>query len=61
MKKLIKQNKENSISFDIVISGLIKRFDRDLKDVIKRINEKLKRWCIGKGISMITIKFINLV
>ena len=44
IKKLVKQTEENDGSTDKVISGLIKRFDRNAIDNIERINEKLKRW-----------------
>ena len=53
IKKLVKEIEENDGSTDIVISGLIKRFDRNAIDDIERINEKLKRWCIGKGLTFI--------
>ena len=43
IKKLVKEIEENDGSADIVISGLIKRFDRNAIDDIERINEKLKR------------------
>ena len=41
IKKLVKETDENDGSTD-VISGLIKRFDRNAIDDIERINEKLK-------------------
>ena len=51
IKKLAKEIVENDGSTDIVISGLIKQFDRNAIDDIETINEKLKRWCIGKGLT----------
>ena len=42
IKKLVKETDENDGSTDVVISGLIKRFDRNAIDDIERINEKLK-------------------
>ena len=42
MKKLVKEIEENDGSTDIVISGLIKRFNHNAIDDIERINEKLK-------------------
>ena len=59
IKKLVKEIEENDGSTDIVISGLIKRFDRNAIDDIERINEKLKRWCIGKGLTFIDNNNIN--
>ena len=59
IKKLVKAIKENDSSTDIVISGLIKRFDRNAIDDIERINEKLRRWCIGKGLTFIDNNNIN--
>ena len=59
MRKLIKEIKENDGSTNIVISGLIKQFDRNAIDDIERINEKLKRWCIGKGLTFIDNNNIN--
>ena len=41
MKKLAKEIEENDGSTDIVISGLIKRFDFNAIDDIERVNEKL--------------------
>ena len=62
MKKLVKETEENYGSTDIVISGLIKRFDRNVIEDTERINEKLNRWCIGKGFTLlITIRLISLV
>ena len=62
MKKLVKETEENDGSTDIVISGLIKRFDRNVIEDTERINEKLNRWCIGKGFKLlITIILISLV
>ena len=59
IKKFVKEIEENDGSTDIVISGLIKRFDRNAIDDIERINEKLKRWCIGKGLAFIDNNNIN--
>ena len=53
------KNDENDGSTDIVISGLIKRFDCNAIDDIERVNEKLKRWCIGKGLTFIDNNNIN--
>ena len=53
MKKLVKEIEENDFSTDIVISGVIKRFDRSAIDDIERINEKLRRCCIGEGLTFI--------
>ena len=53
IKKSVKEIEENDGSADMVISGLIKRFDRNGIDDIERIKEKLKRWCIGKGLTFI--------
>ena len=43
MKKLVKQIEVNDGSTDILISGLIKLFDRNAIHDIERINEKLKQ------------------
>ena len=59
MKKLVKEIEENDGSTDIVISRLIKQFDPNAIDDIERINEKLKRWCIGKGLTFICNNKIN--
>ena len=59
MKKLAKEIKENEGSTDVVISGLIKRFDPDAMDDIERINEKLNECCIGKGLTFIDKTNIN--
>ena len=59
MKKLVKEIEENDGSTDIVISGLIKLFDRNAIDDIERINEKLKQWCIGKGLTFINKNNFN--
>ena len=59
IKKLVKEIEENDGSTDIVISGLIKRFDRNAIDDIERINEKIKRWCLGKGLTFIDNNNIN--
>ena len=59
IKKLVKEIEEDDGSTDIVISGLIKRFDRNATDDIERINEKLKRWCMGKGLTFIDNNNIN--
>ena len=59
MKKLVEEIEKNNGSTEIVISGLIKRFDRNAIDDIERINEKLKRWCIGKGLTFIDNNNIN--
>ena len=59
IKKLVKQIEENDGSTDKVISGLIKRFDRNAIDDIGKINEKLKRWCIGKRLTFIDNNNIN--
>ena len=59
IKKLVKEIEENDGSTDIVISGLIKRFDRNAIDDIERINEKLKPRCIGKGLTSIENNNIN--
>ena len=55
IKKLLKEIEENDGSTDIVISGLIKRFDRNAIDDIERI----KRWCVGKGLTFIDNNNIN--
>ena len=57
--KLVKEIEENDGSRDIVISELIKQFDRDATDGIERINEKLKRCCIAKGLTFIDNNNIN--
>ena len=57
--KLVKEIQENDGSTDIVISRLIKRFDRNAIDDIERIDEKLKRWCIGKGLTFTDNDNIN--
>ena len=59
IKKLVKEIEENDSSTDTVILGLIKRCDRNAIDDIERINEKLKRWCIGKGLTFIDNNNIN--
>ena len=59
IKKLVKEIEENDGSTDIVISGLIKRFDCNAIYDIERINEKLERWCIGKGFTFIDNNNIN--
>ena len=37
----------------VVISGLIKRYDQDFNEDIKSMNEKIQRLCISKGLSFI--------
>ena len=59
IKNLVKEIEENDGSTDIVISGLIKRFDCNAIDDIERINEKLKPWYIGKGLTFIDNNNIN--
>ena len=59
MKKLVEEIEKNNGSTEIVISGLIKRFDRNAIDDIERINEKIKRWCLGKGLTFIDNNNIN--
>ena len=59
MKDFAKGIEKNDSSTDIVISGLIKRFDRNIIDGIERINAKLKRWCIVKGFPFIDNNNIN--
>ena len=48
-KKLVKEIEQNHGSTDILISGLIKRSDRNVINDIERIGEKRKRWYIGKN------------
>ena len=58
VKKIKKQVKEIG-EYDkqnppkVVISSLIKRYDKDFNDDIANINEKLQRFCNGKGLSFI--------
>ena len=59
MKKLVEEIEGNNGSTEIVISGLIKGFDRNAIDDIERINEKIKRWCLGKGITFFDNNNIN--
>ena len=59
MRKLIKEIKENDGSTNIVISGLIKQFDRYAIDDIERINKKLKRWRVGNSLTFIDNNNIN--
>ena len=59
IKKLVKEIEENDGPTDIVISGLIKRFDRNIIDDIERVNEKPKQWCIGKCLTFIDNNNIN--
>ena len=59
MKRCAKKIEENDSSTDIVIPGLINRLDRNVVDDTERINEKLKRWCIGKGFTFIDNNNIN--
>ena len=55
IKKLVKQideyDKQNPPK--VVISSLTKRYDKDFNDDITNINEKLQRFCNGKGLSFI--------
>ena len=55
IKKLVKEideyDKQNPPK--VVISSLIKRYDKDFNDDIANINEKLQRFCNGKGLSFI--------
>ena len=55
IKKLVKEideyDKQNPPK--VVISRLIKRYDKDFNDDIANINEKLQRFCNGKGLSFI--------
>ena len=55
IKKLVKEideyDKQNPPK--VVISNLIKRYDKDFNDDIANINEKLQRFCNGKGLSFI--------
>ena len=55
LKKLVEEIEENYGSTEIVISG----FDRNVIDGIEIINEKLKRWCIGKGFTFTKNNNIN--
>ena len=59
MRKLIKEIKENDGSTNIVISELIKQFDRYAIVDIERINEKLKRWRVGNSLTCIDNNNIN--
>lgn len=43
MKEMLNEIYENEGSTDIVLSGLIKWFDRNTIDDIDKINEKFKR------------------
>ena len=55
IKKLVKEideyDKQNPPK--VVISSLIKRYDKDFNDDIANINEKLQRFWYGKGLSFI--------
>ena len=55
IKKLVKEideyDKQNPPK--VVISSLIKRYDKDFNDDIANISEKLQRFCNGKGLSFI--------
>ena len=55
IKKLVKEideyDKQNPPK--VVISSLIKRYDKDFNDDIADINEKLQRFCNSKGLSFI--------
>ena len=55
IKKLVKEideyDKQNPPN--VVISSLIKRYDKDFNDDIANVNEKLQRFCNGKGFSFI--------
>ena len=59
IKKLVKEIEENDGSTNIVISGLIKQFDRYAIDDIERINKKLKRWRVGNSLTFIDNNNIN--
>ena len=59
MNKLVKEIEENGSSTDTVVSGLTKRFDRNVINSIERINENLKWWCTGKGFTLIDSNNIN--
>ena len=55
IKKLVKEidgyDKQNP--HKVGISSLIKMYDKDLNDDMANINEKLQRFCNGKGLSFI--------
>ena len=59
MNKLVKEIEENDSSTDTVVSGLTKRFDRNVINSIERINENLKWWYTGKGFTFIDSNNIN--
>ena len=59
IKKLIKEIKENFTSTELVISGIIQRYDQNFNEDIERINEKLRKLCVSKGLTFIDNKNIN--
>ena len=55
IKKLVKEIDEydKQTPPKVVISSLIKRYDKDFNDDTANANEKLQRFCNGKGLSFI--------
>ena len=53
------QEMEDSGKIGIVFSGIIQRADRNFKDQIKEINDKLKRYCEGNGFFYVDNDNIN--
>ena len=55
LKKLLKETEgyDTHKKPQVVISGLIKRYDQDFNEDIKSINEKIQSLCTSKGLSFI--------
>ena len=55
LKKLLKdiEGYDTHRKPQVVISGLIKRYDQDFNEDIKSINEKIQSLCTSKGLSFI--------
>ena len=51
VKEIDEYDKQNPPK--VVISSLIKRYDKDFNDDIANINEKIQRFCNGRGLSFI--------
>lgn len=59
IKRLINEIEENFASTELVISSIIQRFDLDVNDDIDRINERLRKLCVSKGLTFIDNKNIT--
>ena len=61
IKKLVKEIDENNHENipQVVIFSIIERYDQDYNEEIQNINDKLQRFCTGKGLSFIDTNNID--